>query len=120
MKNLLLSLSLLLCACASAPIDLVQTDGAIGRQIERVLARHDAYVGADAALAPEVRAADLAQSDGVRSLAMLGEVRRAALGASLAPVEDRHDAYVRADGSLEPLESETYLASTDQLRRLLR
>jgi hypothetical protein len=115
MRNWLIALSLALCACVSAPVDLVKTDGAIGRQIDRVLTRHDLYVQTD----PAAPAGALAESDAVRSLAMLGEVRRASLGAAFAPVADRHDGYVRADPTLDELELETYLASTSQLRRLL-
>jgi len=119
MKTFLLILSLTLGACISAPIDTVPTDGAMGRQLERVLSRHDAYVQADAALPPAEAELDLAQSAGVRSLAMLGEVRRGALAAALAPVADRHDAYVKDDLTLEQLEVDTYLASTESLRRVL-
>ena len=119
MKTFLLILSLTLGACISAPIDTVKTDGAMGRQLDRVLVRHDAYVQSDAALSPVEVEADLAQSDGVRSLSMLGEVRRAALAAALAPVVDRHDSYVRDDLTLEQLEVDTYLASTESLRRVL-
>ena len=118
MIRILLAL-VLLCACVSTRVDTLKTDGAIGRQIDRVLTRHDVYVEADLSLAPLEADAALAQSDGVRSLAMLGEVRRFALRNALWPVSGRHDDYVRADLGLDELERETYLASSEQLRRLL-
>jgi hypothetical protein len=131
MKNLLLTLALTLAAtlaggatltvvsCISAPIDLVPTDGAIGRQVERVLVRHDAYVDADLSIGADSASLAKVQSNAVRSLALLGQVRRSALGLALSPVVERHDAYVAADLTLDDLERATYLASSEQLQRLL-
>ncbi len=119
MRLISIALSFLLCSCISVPVDMIRTDGAIGRQLERVLSRHDAYVGGDVLLEEGVRAEELAESDAVRSLCILGEVRRAALGAAFAPVSARHDWYVLNDLTLEELAVDTYLASSEQLRRLL-
>ena len=121
MKTSLIALSLtLLGACATARPDLVRTDGVAGRQIERVLTRHDDYVLGDAEIAPLAAEEALAQSDAVRSLVLLGEVSPRSLGAVLSPVANRHDDYVRADPELDVVARETYLASTEQLRRLSR
>ena len=119
MKTIILTLALLLGACASSAPDLLQTDGPLGRQVSRVLDRHDGYVIGDISLGAAVAEAALAQSDVVRELAALPEVSRGALGAAAAPVLDRHDGYVRSDAGLDADESATYLATTDQLRRLL-
>ena len=114
MRTLLLTLALTLTAtltsCVSTPVDIIPTDGAIGRQIERVVARHDTYT-ADPV--------ELAQSAAVRSLSFLGSARRSALAAAFAPVADRHDRFVLEDATLEQLEVDTYMASTEGLRRLL-
>lgn len=123
MKNLLIALSLtVLAACVSTPIDTVAvgSDTPMSRQIGRVLERHDAYVKADIEL--ESAAAfegALAESDSVRTLILLPEVRRDMLGSALAPVMDRHDGYVQKDPALEDIERDSYLASTAQLRQLL-
>lgn len=119
MKYLFACLTLTLAACISAPIDTVKVEGALERQIERVLARHDTYVIADEALSAELAEVALVESDGVRDLAALPEVRRDSLGAALRPVSARHDAYVNADATLEDIERETFLAATEQLGRLL-
>lgn len=121
MKTLLIALCLTLGACASPGLDTVSLSdqGPLARQVSRVLARHDAYVIGDLTLPPEEAFAFLAQADGVRSLALLPEVRRDALGAALEPVAARHDAYVAADLSLDDLRRDTYLHATGQLRRLL-
>lgn len=118
MKSLLLSLTLALTACASTP-DLVPTDGAIGRQLERVLSRHDSYVIGDPGLEAANATLFLAEADAVRSLAMFGEVRRDALRGAFAPVASRHDAYVSRDATLDDLRRSTYLAATEQIGRLL-
>lgn len=118
MKTLLLSLCLLLGACASNPPDLLSTDGALGRQVERVVNRHDDYVLDDALLSQTEADVALAQSAALESLIGLPDVSRGSLQRALAPVADRHDSYVRADAALDDLERDTYLASTDGLRRL--
>ena len=106
-------------ACVAVPVDMVQTDGALGRQVERMLQRHDSYVLDDVSLAPEAADEALEQAGAVKALMALPEVRRAALRGAVLPVADRHDAYVRADVALDQLEVETYLGSTDSLRRFL-
>jgi len=119
MKLLLaLALTLSFGSCVSTPPDMLATDGALGRQVQRVIARHDDYVLADGAL--DLRVADeaLAQSAALEALVGLPAIARSSLGAALAPVAGRHDAYVRADPQLDELERETFLASTDGLLRL--
>lgn len=119
MKRLLTCALLALApACAMTP-EMLPTDGPLGRQVARVVERHDAYVAADASLDEATRAAYLDESATAVGLTGLPEVRADVLDAVLTPVMDRHDAYVLADGSLDALESGTYLGSTAGLRSLL-
>jgi hypothetical protein len=94
-------------------------DGPLGRQVSRVLNRHDAYVAADADLDEGQVALFMGQSGVARALSLLPEVGRGPLRVALEPIEGRHDAYVRADPGLDDDERATYLASTEQLGRLL-
>lgn len=118
MKNALIALCLTLCACVASPA-VLRNSGALGRQVHRVVLRHDAYVRADAALPLDKAEADLKQSAALDALASLPEVSLPALGEALTPVATRHDAYVSADASLDQLERETYLGSTQGLRDLI-
>jgi len=120
MKTALIALLLTfsLGSCVDLKPDVLPTDGALGRQVERVVHRHDDYVLADLSLSQAESEADLAQSAGLQALVGLPEVSRAAFRAAFLPVADRHDGYVRSDSVLDSLERETYLASTDGLRRL--
>jgi len=105
-------------SCASTRPDALSTDGALGRQVQRVVDRHDGYVLDDGSLEPAQSDAALAESAALEAIVGLPEVLRASLRSALAPVAARHDSYVRADEGLDELERETYLASTDGLRRL--
>lgn len=118
MRTWLIALSLTLCSCVSLAPDTVQTDGALGRQVARVIERHDSYVLGDEALTQAQADAALADSAALELLVGLPEVSRSALRGALAPVAARHDSYVRADASLEADERAQYLATTDVLRRL--
>lgn len=120
MKNILLSLALAfsLGSCVSTAPDTLATDGPLGRQVHRVVERHDNYVLADSLISQPQADAFLARSAALEALVGLPEVSRAALKDALLPVADVHDAYVRADAGLDALEQETYLASTEGLRRL--
>lgn len=110
----LLTLTCTLTSCLAVPVDTLATDEALGRQIQRVIDRHDAYVAGS--LHSERAAAESAALD---ALLWLPAVPRAALRVALEPVADRHDAYVAGDPALDDLERATYLASTDGLRRLV-
>lgn len=119
MKLLLtLALALSLGSCVSAPPDLLSTDGALGRQVQRIVSRHDDYVLGDEALDGAAADAALAQSAALEALIGLPDVARVSLGSALAPVAARHDAYVSADPSLDDLEREQFLATSSGLRRL--
>lgn len=123
MKLLLLLLALLPLSLTGACIALapstVPTDGAMGRQIDRLVERHDEYVLGDVILDPAAIEAALAESRDLRALASLGSVERSTLRASVAPVAARHDVYVQADASLDAEQRATYLATTAQLARVL-
>lgn len=122
MKKLLMAatLAVAMVSCKS-PIPPVSTNDAVGRQIARVVARHDAYVQADAKLTPEDVAVCLGQSSLVVSIIGDGTVGVSSevLGPVLMPVLDRHDGYVAADPLLDALTRDTYLASSSGLRRLV-
>ena len=119
MKTWLISLVLTLTSCMALSPETLPTDGPLGRQIQRVLSRHDSYVLGDLALADAAQEVALAQSAALDAIAGLPEVSRTALQVALEPVADRHDGYVRADSALDDLERQTYLGSTDSLRRLV-
>lgn len=118
MRTLTVALgALTLTACAALQPVMIETDGAVGRTVERVLDRHDAYVAADESL--EDSTAALAESALVRGLLELPEVAPSSLDGALSPVMVRHDVYVSDDASLDELEREVYLADTQRLRDLL-
>lgn len=117
MKTLLLSLPLILGACASPRA--LPTAGPLRNSVERVLARHDAYVQADPSLSPVSRSTYLADSAWVEAMMALPEVDGPLLFEALEPVMVRHDVYVSTDLSLSPLERDIYLESTARLRSLL-
>jgi hypothetical protein len=112
--------ALLLGSCLTAPEAItLETDGALRRQVERLVDRHDGYVLSDLEISLEVQRAALGESAALEALVALPQVSRGALGVALQPVADRHDAYVRADTRLDAdLEAATYLATSAQLRRL--
>jgi hypothetical protein len=120
MRTLLLPILLCLSlgSCVALKPDVLPTDGALGRQVQRVVQRHDDYVLGDLSLDRAASDAALGESAALQVLVGLPEVSRSVFRSVLAPVASRHDAYVRADPSLDDLERETYLASTDGLRRL--
>lgn len=120
-RLLLLAATLLLCltSCVSSGSpDLLKTEGALGRQIQRVVDRHDDYVLADEDIGDILFAEATSQSAELEVLAHLPTVSRSALRGALQPVAERHDAYVRQDPVLDELERETYLATTEVLMRL--
>lgn len=119
MKSILIALTLaLLPACATTAPDVLQTEGALARQVGRLVDRHDGYVLSDDTLSSEVSDALLSQSAALETLVGLPTLSRGSLRAALLPVADRHDNYVRSDAALDDLERETYLASAEGLRRL--
>lgn len=111
-----------LTACAALGPVSIPTSGPVMRQVQRVVERHDSYVNADTRLAPEVKTADLAESQAVLELmvAMPDGVPPTMLEPRLTPVMDRHDHYVSFDTSLDPLNHDSYLATTEGLRELLK
>lgn len=113
-----LSFTICTAACVSTPPDMLATDGAVGRQIARVVARHDDYVLADLDIAPEAQQSYLASSKVLEALAGLPAVSRSGLRRAVEPVARVHDEYVRTDPTLDLDLQATYLASTDQLLRL--
>lgn len=112
------AIALSVVACVAAPLFL-ETEGALRRQVERVVDRHDAYVSADASLSEDAKQLDLQQSADVRMLISLPEVGAGTLKGALRPVMDRHDAYVYEDASLDELDRSQYLATTAGLREML-
>jgi len=114
-------LTLASCQMVPGPV-MIPTQGALTRQVTRVVERHDAYVNADEHLAPSERSTYLSQSSDLLSIVvgMPDGIPSSLLESKLYPVMMRHDGYVRVDLSLEPLVAETYLATTDGLRSLLK
>lgn len=121
MKNFFLSIALaVVAACSTMAPVLVPTEGAVLRQVERVVERHDAYVRADDVLTSIMIQSHLDQSEAVRKLmASPGGVSASMLAPRLAPVLDRHDHYISFDGTLDELTRDTYLGTTSGLRALL-
>ncbi len=114
-----LALTLPLATACAAP-EMLRTEGALRRQVERACDRHDAYVLADASLLEPERSALLAESAAASALvSAVPEVSAGLLADVLLPVLDRHDAYARADAALDDLEREIYLATSASLRALL-
>lgn len=116
MKNLLLSLPLMLCACATP--GTLPLDAATVRTAERVIERHDTYVEADETLTEDGRELALADSANATTLLVLNEVPVGLMQSLMGPVMDRHDNYVSIDLDLDDLERDIYLASTVRLRSL--
>ena len=109
---------LALAACMSTP-EIVATEGALGRQVDRVVERHNAYVVADEDM-PELEAINaMADAQRAAELADMPEVNLVVLGEALDPVMIRHDSYVQSDPELDELERGVYLGSTAALRNLL-
>lgn len=129
-QRILLPLVLLAGCMAPGPVEL-ETFGATGRQVTRVLERHDAYVHAELLQLnrfsqaqtmepqPDHLMRALTESDQVRGLMDAPTVLAPVLASVLEPVMDRHDAYVQADATLDDLERPSYLGTTAGLRRLL-
>lgn len=119
MKNLITAAILCLsAACASAPTSIPMVAPVVST-IERVLERHDLYVGTDPELSAAEADAALAESAFIRPLLGLAEVPNSILEPSLGPVLDRHDSYVSGALDLDELEREIYLADTERLRGIL-
>jgi len=121
MKKLLKALSAvalsLSASCALLqPADTITVQGAVGRQLERILVRYETYVVNDPGLDDAEEQLYLDDAGVVRQLAMLPQIQRLVLGQAYDPVASRHDLYVMGDVSLDPLDRDTYLLSSDQLR----
>lgn len=67
MKQIILSVALLAASCIGSPA-LVPIEGPVGRSVERVLERHDAYVQADPELDELDRAIYLESTDRLRGV----------------------------------------------------
>lgn len=111
-----------LAGCMAPGPVMIPTEGALTRQVERIVLRHDAYVQADARLVEQERSAYLAQSGDALALVqgMPQGVPAQLLYSKLTPVLARHDGYVRVDLSLDPLDGESYLASSEGLKSLMK
>lgn len=122
MKQILIALALTfsLGSCISVQPDTLATDGPLGRQVQRLVSRHDDYVLGDDTLPGTATDAALAESAGLEALMGFPSVARTSLAAALEPVASRHDAYVRADPVLDELEREMFLATSDGLLRLVK
>jgi len=119
MKNLLLTLSLVLASCAStSPGSVPVAEGPVARTIERVLDRTIQMSDEDGLeFTDEVQAA----ADIARAVLLVPEASGVTLMVSLAPLLHLHDMLVMqraAEGSLEQLEVEVYMEDTARLRSL--
>lgn len=123
MKNLLLSLSLVLASCVSAAPGKVPIEqgGPVARTIERVLLRTEDYmtmpsppIQLEEEVSDQVEAAIMV----ARTMVMLPEVSGDILYVTMAPVMELHDAYVMMDPALDELERAIYLEDTTRLTSL--
>jgi hypothetical protein len=124
MKNLLISLSLVLASCAStSPGSVPVAEGPVARTIERVLSRTEAYMEKEEPIVPiseEVRKQVSAAILTARVMTSLPEVSGDVLTFTMRPIIQLHDAFVRADDTLEQLELEIYLEDTARLVSLFQ
>jgi len=118
MKNLLLGLCMVVSgACASTSTGYNPDN--IRDAVEIVCDGHDAYVTADAALAPAAQQLALGESLRCRTLLSLNPVPAAPLRVSLSPVLVRYRIYVSSDPSLTSPQMQMRLRTADLLQRLL-
>lgn len=105
--------------CATYGPVMLETQGPLRRQAERVVERHDKYVQTDLTITGAQRSSYLEQSSKAREIVMIDQVSAESLAYVLAPVLDRHDAYVYEDATLDELEKGVFLGSSEALRSLL-
>jgi hypothetical protein len=121
MKTVFAIMALTIGACLTPPGPVtLETEGALTRQVTRVVSRHDVYVASDTLLNDEQRKRYNDESrEALNFVSDNPQVTADLLGIKLVPVLDRHDAYVYLDESLDELERGVYLGSTAELRSLL-
>lgn len=123
MKNLLLTLSLVLASCVAVqPGNVpIEQDGPVARTIERVLVRTEAYMEMEeppVVLEDEVKGQVAAAVLVARAMTMMPEASGDMLLVTMAPIMQLHDMMVMMDPALEQLEREIYMEDTKRLASL--
>ncbi len=88
--------------------------------VEKVVARHDAYVIADEALTDDQEAGALGQSAALSQLLQLESIPVSKFKPVALPVLARHDAYIQADESVTEIERRMYMRTSSELRGLAK
>jgi hypothetical protein len=122
MKNLLLTLSLVLASCASVqPGNVPVAEGPVARTIERVLVRTEDYMTMPEPPLPIPEAAYgqvEAAIEVARAMVLMPEASGDMLAVTMAPIMGLHDALVQLDPALDELERAVYLEDTARLASL--